>query len=199
MSIRSFDKRAEARDSLKLGPNVVARVVGWGNIESAFRTPLKQHRSRLAWVFVVGGALFVSSNAYDISRAIESHHWPTVSGTVTALSVRPDRIVPPQVPRVSRRLTGILFVRYVYVVSGREHEGSRVSFATPWLTRRLLETSGVGRVVSVHYDPADPSDAVLSTSVPAGRIAELVLGVLVVVYAALLAIRPEPTARGGRK
>jgi hypothetical protein len=145
-----------------------------------------RHRSKVAWVVLVCGVVFAASNAYDIVRVVVSGRWPIVTGIITALSERPDRVVAPK-PLGYHSVPPSLYVRYDYTVRGGKYEGSRLSFAAPPTTQRALDTYSVGSVVAVHYDPVDPSSAVLATSVPADRIIELLLALLLVGYSAYIA------------
>lgn len=67
---------------------------------------------------------------------------------------------------------------YMYRVSDREYRGNRLSAALPSArdaTRQAFVKYSAGNTVTVHYDPADPSKAVLETTVPGSLITEFLL------------------------
>lgn len=112
------------------------------------------------------GAFFLFMGLLEAWRGHASRWWPTVQGTMLE-----SRVIE------STRRTGGLRrgggsttewtprVRYEYEVEGVRHESERVDFMTRAGGRSAAEQElrglEAGAPVTVHYDPADPSRAVL--------------------------------------
>lgn len=107
------------------------------------------------------GAFFYAQSRWNLARAHASRRWPTVPGVV-------------QEDGVERRQNSYvilykLALRYCYEVGGTSYEGDRVQFGPARVTAReliegLAKKYPPGAKVDVHYDPNDPSTAVLETS-----------------------------------
>jgi hypothetical protein len=116
----------------------------------------------------VGGSLFFPLSAFcyaqrrwNLARARASRRWPTVRGLV-------------QADTVERRENSFgvfykLALSYRYEVDGISYQGDRVQFGPARVTAgELIESLATryppGAEVDVHYDPNDPSTAVIETS-----------------------------------
>ena len=93
-------------------------------------------------------------------RAVQSNSWPTVQGTVTKYQVN--------VWSGNRGTAKIPKVAYQYEVAGQFFTGTRIGvdwFGTDWREdgRILSLAKSVGDPIVVHYEPANPSNAVLVT------------------------------------
>jgi Protein of unknown function (DUF3592) len=135
------------------------------------------HRSQVAWFVIILGAIVAGSTCLTIARVMQTARWPTVAGVVTAVSLSPTIVVPSRWPLAQR---GRIYVSYMYRVSDREYRGTRLSAALPSprdATRHAFAKYATGNAVTVHYDPTDPSMAVLETAVPGPLILEFLLGV----------------------
>lgn len=120
-----------------------------------------------AWFVVVTGIMacvavfFVVMGALEWKRAAASPSWSTANGVITE-----SRVVESSGGRRRGRSYSAK-VEYTFEVDGQELKGTRISYR--------LQSSGqsgasecvarypVGASVTVHYDPADPSQAVLET------------------------------------
>ena len=101
-----------------------------------------------------------------IRMDLRSRKWPTVEGEITA-------------SRTEREATGwdrdhhmthawVPEIRYAYEVGGTQFHGRRIGnsvYSSSWRggARRVAHRYPSGKVVTVHYDPADPTQAVLVT------------------------------------
>ncbi|MEO0055448.1 MAG: hypothetical protein RLZZ50_1395 [Verrucomicrobiota bacterium] len=119
----------------------------------------------------VGFGLFFAAKGVDAHRkGSDSLAWPTAKGTITQ----------SQLERDSDDYS--LRVRYVYRAQGKNLTGTRVAFAADsgqypdWAKRFPPES-----IVDVHYNPADPADAVL---VPGNQKAALFITGFGLVFAA---------------
>lgn len=96
-------------------------------------------------------------------QARASVDWPKVPGRMISGSI--DH--PLHQPR-----NYTLQFRYEFTVDGKRHEGTRINAGDVMDTSRfaeLQERYAAGRVVSVAYDPADPSRSVLEPGVTPGH------------------------------
>ena len=99
----------------------------------------------------------------DYLREAHSARWPTVEGVVvdSGLAFQPAKRGPVYMPTV----------HYRYRVGNRDFTGSRLDFHTQdrWHSRQYAERKLAqypeGKVVSVGYDPGDPSFAVLEAGI----------------------------------
>jgi hypothetical protein len=86
----------------------------------------------------------------------EAAGWPTVPGVVADSA---------SVDMEGRRGNPEIAIRYSYTVDGRARVGSRYRSDTflnsTWRLERVARTLPAGTPVTVHYNPADPADAVL--------------------------------------
>lgn len=128
----------------------------------------------------------------DRRRSRASATWPDAPGRVMRSAVieemieeRPDDTDhdgPRVVPRRIRRYH--VDLRYAYHVGGRDLTGTAVGFGwTPVFGRRADAEAAAaryheGQLVSVHYDPADPSMAVLEPGERTGTLAPLVFALI---------------------
>ncbi|HTD59314.1 MAG TPA: DUF3592 domain-containing protein [Gemmatimonadaceae bacterium] len=130
-------------------------------------------RSWLVWLVVAFGALLAISSAQDIDSIAETARWPTTPGTIVASSIAPEDIgTLINRWRSARIYTNRLHLTYAFEVGGRPYTGTRWSALSPsgnQATHAMLRKYAPGTGVTVHYDPRDPSAAVLDTSWPIGR------------------------------
>ena len=118
-------------------------------------------------VFVVVGGAAVWSGFELRDRAQRMIRWPSVPGSVTGTDIVADGTFEDgsaaYYPRIS----------YKYVVAGKEYSSQRRSLinvgAGRFLRaglRKTVERYPVGSEVTVFYDPADPSEAILERPDP---------------------------------
>ena len=109
------------------------------------------------FVLVVGGiSLFISGMGLGYT-AMQSNHWQTVSGIITASAVRTER--------VKGGYSYIPTVTYKYEWGGRSFEGHAISISdggenTERVANIIIGPLLVNRSVVVYVDPDDPSRAV---------------------------------------
>ena len=105
-------------------------------------------------------AWFFASIQRDVMLSRLSRTWPTVPGVLLQRTTE---------KRVSRSgVSYIVSLKYAYEVGGRKYEGEQLAFApqridSGGLLDSLLLKYVVNAAVTVHYNPADPPDAVLET------------------------------------
>ena len=154
-------------------------------------------RSWLVWLVVAFGALLAISSAQDIDTVAETAHWPTTPGTMVASTIASDDIGTYfGRSRNSRMYANRLHLTYVFDVDGRQYTGSRWNALPPssnQATHAMLRKYAPGTGVTVHYDPRDPTAAVLDTSAPIGRWIQLVCA-LALMAGVWIATRPRRLA-----
>jgi hypothetical protein len=108
-------------------------------------------------------ALFISLSlawlvfgAIGFTKAVTSYKWPTTDGTV----------VSAQVVRPTGKSTKyIAEIGYSYQVGGKEYVSKKFKATsargTSGWAKQVVEQHPVGSMVSVHYNPNKPQDAVL--------------------------------------
>lgn len=111
-------------------------------------------------VCIALGAAGIIQYLHNRHQARASARWPTVAGTITQskLAVEFDED-GDEAYRAD--------IRFAYRVGGREFEGSKVKWGWTavyaWRSRAAaaLAEYPIGKAVTVHYDPAQPTTAVL--------------------------------------
>lgn len=98
-----------------------------------------------------------------IYRSVSARHWPHVQGVVSASAVQRHSGDDGD--------TYSIEIRYRYHVAGRAYEGSRYDTTVGSSSgydakQRIVAKFPPGAHVEVFYDPADPSNALLSTAIP---------------------------------
>jgi hypothetical protein len=130
-------------------------------------------RSWLVWLVIAFGALLAISSAQDIDIVAETARWPTTSGTVVAANIASEDVGTYFGRRGNSRMhESRLHLTYDFDVDGHQYTGSRWNALPPssnQATHAMLRKYAPGTGVTVHYDPRDPSAAVLDTSWPIGR------------------------------
>ncbi len=108
----------------------------------------------------------------DLASALSAARWPTVAGTVITSRVEQRRELAPGGGNRTTMVWSPL-VEYVYRVGERDYHGARIGFGPAVSGGRTLAESIIARypastTVTVHYDPANPSQATLETRVAFG-------------------------------
>jgi hypothetical protein len=135
----------------------------------------------LAWVFPL---MLLMWDAVQLARAgnanaegTASIDWPTVDGTITA-----SQVVENATGSRASRYEFTPAISYSYVVDGHPYVGTRVRFLAfdphgRGEAQAIVARYPVNAKVTVHYDAASPSDAVLEPGAPPRRWQRKVIGV----------------------
>ena len=147
----------------------------------------------MLWVLVGAGAfilvgvvLIVARNAFE-EQAVDSEDWPTVPGRVVETRVDKEnstRSTHDSGFGGSRSSHYTPKVAYEYEVNGIAHRSDRLWFdgsvADEARAQSLVAPYAVGDEVTVHYNPGNPSEAVLQTGTGSTGYAMLTVGGLFV-------------------
>jgi hypothetical protein len=117
----------------------------------------------IAPIFLALGLVSIGWVFAQRFRARRSASWPTVNGTVRAIDSEDQSVLMGLVTYLHRPR-----IRYVYEIANRLYTGGRVYFGDEIVPARTTKSAGfadldAGREITVHYNPADPDDAVLDT------------------------------------
>lgn len=115
----------------------------------------------LLTAMVLGGAMFVYE-ARSNARAMQCREWPVTQGEVITSFISHSP--------TSRTVSYHPYIEYRYTVGGSTRTSSTYRLITDSFTReeskRIVASYPVGRKAGIHYDPSDPSIAVIDTVRP---------------------------------
>ncbi|MDB5326400.1 MAG: hypothetical protein JWM57_1969 [Phycisphaerales bacterium] len=152
-------------------------------------------------IFAAAGlAVLVFVGIRPVYRAHQAASWPTVPGHVTVSRLDESRDSDGSTYRID--------IHYTYTVNGRSLESNQYdgTGTRMWSGGRqdkmvVVQAHRAGSAVVVHYNPADPTDAMLSTATPSGTLFSVLfampfiaVGVLVMVFAARMRPPGAPVA-----
>ncbi len=116
-------------------------------------------------LFIVIGLVAVGIGIWMFSKSLRAEHWPVTDGIVQSAEMKSH----------SGNHGGTTYaaeVTYSYQVAGTSYTGDKVSVgqmsSSSEYARGILNRYPIGKKVSVHYPPGDPSDAVLETGIHGG-------------------------------
>jgi uncharacterized protein (TIGR03435 family) len=116
-------------------------------------------------LFVVIGLVAVGIGIWTLAKSIRSEHWPVTEGIIQSAEMKSHE-------GSKGGTTYSAEVTYGYQVAGTSYTGDKVSIgqmsSSSEYARGILNRYPVGKKVSVHYLPGDPSDAVLETGIHGG-------------------------------
>lgn len=125
----------------------------------------------VAGVFCVCGPALIAGGILALRKARARAAWPTVNGTVVSSQAVEHRT--SGVDGKGRHTTRVSWepvVKYSYEVGGKKHSGKRIKIKPEGMGRRGAEAAAARFLpasgVQVHYNPADPEDAVLDPGAP---------------------------------
>lgn len=130
------------------------------------------------------GLLLIIFGVLTIGQANESRSWPAVTGRIANIRTASDLSVAGEMPDTEYYFT----VTYTYEVDGQAYRSDRYSLGEGNnAAGRVYNTEAEAREaafatytpaddITVYYDPADPSSAVLDPGQGLGTLAPLLLG-----------------------
>jgi hypothetical protein len=139
-------------------------------------------------VAILIAILSLVSFVHGLQLASASARWPTASGTVTASDVIEEEIEDTDNENDKSRIRMIhryqVDLRYAYQVGQRDFTGLAPNWGWTGIygTREAAEKAAAqyarGEPVVVHYDPAQPGNAVLEPGSRKGSMAPLIFGLI---------------------
>ena len=116
-------------------------------------------------LFIAIGLATVGVGVWLLIRSLRTEHWPVTNGIIQSAEMKSHegskggRTYSPE-------------VTYSYRVAGASYTGDKVAIgqmsSSSEYAQGILNRYPVGKKVSVHYSPGDPSDAVLETGIHGG-------------------------------
>lgn len=129
------------------------------------------------FLFAIVGFVVVCFGIWTAIKSIRATHWPVAEGVVQASTMKRhtsngshggDTFSPE--------------VSYTFQANGASFTGNKISFgqmsSSTDYAQRILDRYPVGKKVSVYYDPANPSEAVLETGIHGGTWVLLAVGTI---------------------
>jgi hypothetical protein len=147
-------------------------------------------RIPLAFPIVVGtiGAILIAYASIGLARAAAASGWPTTQGIVLGSSLETEEEI-----RLRRQAMDFYKaeIMYSYTVGGKDFTSDKVGIdrraqARPDEARHLVADYPPGKLVLVHYNPANPADAVLEPTVSSETSAIVGSGIALIVVAMLM-------------
>ncbi len=136
----------------------------------------------LSIVLALVGVGFISVGIYGLVEAAKSKRWPIVSGTVSKSGLKETRW--------DGSVEYSTDIEYAYTVAEKKYLGWRITWAPEAITdmpktdaQKLADQYPTGKIVTVHYDPANPTITVLDTSVSLRVHTPWIIGVLLILAA----------------
>ena len=116
-------------------------------------------------LFIVIGLVAVGMGIWTLTKSLRSEQWPVTDGIIQLAEMKSHQ-------GSKGGTTYSAEVTYTYQVAGTNYTGDKVSIgqmsSSSEYARGILNRYPVGKKVSVHYSPGDPSNAVLETGIHGG-------------------------------
>lgn len=140
-------------------------------------------------VFLGVGIAFLLVGIIQGRKAKAAEAWPTVPGVILSSELHEHRHHNSQTHHTS--VTYEPVVTYQYSVMEQPYQGNKIVFGTISSAHntasRKLAAYPQGAQVAVHYDPADPSKAVLEPKA-GGNVMLMIIGVIFMVLGVVFII-----------
>ena len=126
------------------------------------------------------GLSITAGGGYFVYSAWQSRSWPTVEGQITDSKVERERSIGDADEDAQYKAV----VKYSFTLNGQEYTGERVAFGIGTSNRsadarKIVNQYPSGQTVEIHYNPIDPSEAVLETDVGGFAIIALIVGAII--------------------
>jgi hypothetical protein len=140
-------------------------------------------------IFVIIGLVLLLMGIAQVKKAKAAATWPVIPGVVLSSGLQEKRHRNAKTHRVS--VTYEPQIQYQYALMGQNYTGSAISFGSTSYdyntASRKLALYPQGAPVQVHYDPIDPSKAVLEPKASDGVVL-VVLGIVFMLVGAAITI-----------
>ncbi len=156
----------------------------------------------LAFLVVIGvflGGVFILYSQYKYTILYD-----TIQGEITDINTGTNQIQTAKL----RPAKATPHVAYTYIIDGKEYKGNRISIyesfsysgssanAANKAAEKFLSRYPVGSMVTVHYNPKNPSDAILETGFDFIGICMTAIGLILMIVAGFIvkAVRMKKTS-----
>lgn len=133
--------------------------------------------------FLVIGLVFILIYILQKQKARAAEAWPTASGVILSSGLEEHRSYNSKTHRTT--VTYSPKIDYEYSVMGQKYNGTKPTFGYAAYDYRTASEKIApyqpGTSVQVHYNPSDPSNAVLETKA-AGATTMLIVGIIFLVF-----------------
>ena len=137
----------------------------------------------VGFIFALVGVILLVVAIVSRNKANKAKTWPTAQGRVVSSEVRVHQDYDAEDGHSSTNYEPV--VQYAYEVNGVPYTASRIGYGANQFDRNTAQNKAnryaAGSTIAVHYDPADPHNAVLETEAGGAKIF-LIVGI---VFAAL--------------
>jgi len=139
----------------------------------------------LGGVFAVIGIALLVFGQRERQKAKATEKWPTVNGNIVSARIDQQTRTERSQGRTYTRTTYTPVVEYAYEAGGKPFQGNRI-FPGSNMSYDLNTAQGIlnryqpGQATTVHYDPADPAQAVLETKTKGSVVFMIIGGVCLV-------------------
>jgi hypothetical protein len=144
----------------------------------------------IAWIFTATGSGVLTWSLVNFVYAVLSRRWPHATGTVIVSDLQRSRDSEGEYsyrPEVSYQYS----VKGEEFIATRTRYGDRLALSWPAPAAKMVRRYPVGAVVSVHYDPDEPAEAVLEPGVNGLILTGAALGGLFT-FLGIVALRSSP-------
>jgi hypothetical protein len=139
----------------------------------AVDVPWQRRHDVVGWAVCFFAAAVMYAYLPQVVHSVRMWAWPTVPGQILSQDATSE-LVYVEIHRYSNSnvTEHRLHVRYAYAVNGQYYIGTSISGVRPWVhdSRSERRRLAAGNPVTVHYDAASPSDAVLDVAPPADAV-----------------------------
>jgi hypothetical protein len=142
-------------------------------------------------IFAAVGVVMLLVGRRERAQAKAASAWPTVGGTVTSSRIDHQTRTQRRQGRTYTRTTYTPVVEYTYSVGSQALRGTRI-FPGATMSYDLGTAQGIvnryqaGQPATVHYDPAEPGNAVLETSARSGNLLMILGGIFTAIGVVVL-------------
>lgn len=129
----------------------------------------------LGGIFAILGIGLLIFGLRDRKKAKAAEAWPTISGTIVSSRLDQNTRTERRDGRTYNHTTYAPVVEYAYEVGGKTYQGNRI-FPGATMSYDLGTAQSIvnryqpGSTAAVHYDPANPIEAVLEIKAKGGNL-----------------------------
>jgi hypothetical protein len=153
------------------------------------REAVMDFRLIFSTAFLLGGLACVIAGLVQRKRARDAASWPTVQGQVIESGLQEHRTYDSE---SGASINFLPVVQFRYTLLGQVYSGDHISFGNVYYDKRTamkkIAPYTAGSLVTIHYDPDNPANAVLEIKAIGSNLllilggAFMFLGILAVIF-----------------